>query len=155
MTADQCSKCAHYLPTVDGLCSMCRPKPDALAKPSAQQDQPTGARVLLRGPIVDRPTGTPADNRGEPVTTARAACNCDQARELAAQIKWRDKTIANQSAELARVTAERDALHDTRWLDTYNAALTGLIVREKWNPEDYANMATKHADAAHGKRGTT
>jgi len=147
MTADQCTKCRHYLPTVDGLCSMCRPKPDALAKPSAQQDQPTGARVLLRGPIVDRPTGTPADNRGEPVTTARAACNCDQARELAAQIKWRDKTIANQSAELARVTAERDALM------AECAALYEAIEPLLESIQQFAAAATA-ASVAHGKRGT-
>ena len=80
MTADQCTQCQHYLPTIDGLCSMCRPKPAA-----------------------QEPSGGDIGATGEP-------CNCDQARELAAQIKWRDKTIANQSAELERVTKERDAL---------------------------------------------
>jgi len=71
---------------------------------------------------------------------------------------YRDAAQA-EAHGLDRFKAERDALtarlqseHETRWWATYNAALTGSVVRERWNPEDHANSATNHAKEAHGPR---
>lgn len=54
--------------------------------------------------------------------------------------------------EFDALTARLQSEHDARWLDTYNAALTGAIGVNS-SIENGHKAAAKYADGAHGKRG--
>jgi hypothetical protein len=69
-------------------------------------DQLLDAPVLLRGERIEQPTGTGADNPGEPVTFTEP-CNCPQF--LALQAKLEAMTANRDDRERARAEADKIA----------------------------------------------